>query len=137
MTKISKYQTLDENVLVGGNVILKYSTLPSNVPEERIKDLLKRGLIKKITLKEAKTLDTENQETKRILDEAKKEKLKPDKNKKRRLNRVGRWNINPRTLVGKTLDQLNIMIAERDPKVGRYETIPEAVGQLTKDFRGD
>ena len=137
MTKKQKYQTLREHLLIGADVIPKYTTLPDTIPEEAIKDLLDRGLIRKISVKEATNLDEENAEKARLLQEAKKAKLNPDKDKTKKLARVGRWNINPRTLVGKNLDQLNIMIAERDTKAPRFETLEEAAAFLTKDFRGE
>lgn len=50
------------------------------------------------------------------------------------------WSLDPRMLEGKTIEQLNVMILERDPHAfgdeGPYETVEEAVAHLTRDVSG-
>lgn len=139
MAKAKKrYQNLKEAVLFEATVVLPYKPIPQDAPDEVVKDLLSRGLIKEISAKEASLLEEEVTEQAKSSEEAKKAKLENARKKKgTKLKRVGRWNINPRTLVGKTLDQLNIMIAERDTKAPRFETIEEAAAFLSQDFRGE
>jgi hypothetical protein len=45
------------------------------------------------------------------------------------------WNLDPERLQGKTLEELNVMVKERDTGVPLFETIPEAVVFLSKDFK--
>lgn len=45
------------------------------------------------------------------------------------------WIMNPANLEGLDLNQLNIMVAERDPHVKPFDTVEEAKSQLTKDFK--
>lgn len=44
------------------------------------------------------------------------------------------WTVDPATLKGKDLKQLNAMIVERDPKQTPFDTVEEAVAQLSIDF---
>lgn len=53
-----------------------------------------------------------------------------------KLDPVKKWNINPASLVGKDIQQLNIMVLEREPTMTPFETIEEAAAQLTRDFKG-
>jgi hypothetical protein len=47
-----------------------------------------------------------------------------------------RWSIDPATLRGMTLEQLNVMVAERDEKgeIKAFTTIEEAIAFLSQDF---
>jgi len=53
-----------------------------------------------------------------------------------KLDTIGRWDVNPINLSGMQLQQLNIMVLERDPTMTPFETIEEAAAQLSKDFKG-
>lgn len=44
------------------------------------------------------------------------------------------WIVDPSGIRGLSLDQLNIMILERDPDVAPFEDELEAAGWLSKDF---
>lgn len=44
------------------------------------------------------------------------------------------WTVDPATLKGKDLKVLNAMIVERDPKQTPFETVEEAIAQLSLDF---
>ncbi len=48
--------------------------------------------------------------------------------------RESTFDVDPALLAGLPLDQLNVMIAERDPEIGACDTIEEAVSILSKDF---
>lgn len=45
------------------------------------------------------------------------------------------WIMDPANLESKDLDELNVMIAERDPEIEPFQTVEEAKAQLTKDFK--
>ena len=53
-----------------------------------------------------------------------------------KLDTVGRWDVDPINLTSMNLQQLNIMVLERDPTMTPFETIEEAAAQLFKDFKG-
>lgn len=44
------------------------------------------------------------------------------------------WTIDPSTLEGKDVDELNVMILERDPEQETMETVEEAVAFLSQDY---
>lgn len=46
------------------------------------------------------------------------------------------WNLDPEQLKGKSLDELNVMILERDDTIDPFDTLEEAVAQLSQDFNG-
>jgi len=46
------------------------------------------------------------------------------------------WDTAPHKLEGKSLEVLNLMVKERDPRVAPFETVEEAMAQLTKDYKG-
>lgn len=48
--------------------------------------------------------------------------------------RVSHWNLDPDGLRGKSLDDLNILVAERDPSVEPFTTVEEAIGWLSMDY---
>lgn len=48
----------------------------------------------------------------------------------------GKWNLDPTALAGKPLDELNVMILERDDTAAIFETVEEAVAHLSSDFHG-
>jgi hypothetical protein len=45
-----------------------------------------------------------------------------------------KWDVDPATLEGKTIEQLNVMVAERDPSIQAFPTAPEAAAFLCQDF---
>ena len=45
-----------------------------------------------------------------------------------------KWSLNPADLEGKDLDELNVMVLERDETVDPFETVEEAVAWLSQDF---
>lgn len=47
---------------------------------------------------------------------------------------ISKWSIDPASLTSKTLDELNVMILERDEKIEPFETPEEAVAFLSQDF---
>ncbi len=48
----------------------------------------------------------------------------------------GGWNFDPAALAGKSLDQLNAMIVERDAAQMGMATVEEATAFLSQDFKG-
>lgn len=48
--------------------------------------------------------------------------------------RESAFDVDPALLAGVPLEQLNVMIAERDPEIGLCDTVEEAVSILSKDF---
>jgi hypothetical protein len=48
----------------------------------------------------------------------------------------GLWNVDPSKVVGKSLEELNTMVLERDPSIAPLSTAGEALAQLSADFRG-
>lgn len=46
------------------------------------------------------------------------------------------WNVDPKKLKGKSLEGLNVMIAERDTQHPPAASIPEAIKILSSDFQG-
>lgn len=44
------------------------------------------------------------------------------------------WVFDPQSLAGKTLDQLNTLVKETDPKVEPFTTVEEAIAFLSQDF---
>lgn len=46
---------------------------------------------------------------------------------------TSKWVLDPALLEGKTIDELNVMIVERDPKVEPFATAEEAVAWLSQD----
>jgi len=59
-----------------------------------------------------------------------------DVSKPIKLDTVGRWDLDPIDLSGMSLQQLNIMVLERDPTMTPFETLEEVAAQLSKDFKG-
>lgn len=47
---------------------------------------------------------------------------------------IGKWNLDPATLSDKSIEQLNAMVLERDPKVKPFDTPEEAMAFLSSDF---
>lgn len=45
-----------------------------------------------------------------------------------------KWVLNPATLEGKSLDELNVMVAERDKSIDPLTSIENAVSLLSQDF---
>lgn len=45
-----------------------------------------------------------------------------------------RWDLDPATLRGKKIDELNVMVLERDPAVKPFDTEKEAIAQLSMGF---
>lgn len=48
---------------------------------------------------------------------------------------ISKWVLDPATLTGKKVEDLNVMILERDPTVKPFETVEEAVAFLSQDFQ--
>lgn len=47
---------------------------------------------------------------------------------------AGKWNLDPKAIKTKTLEELNIIVLERDPAVAPFADIGEARAWLTQDF---
>lgn len=45
-----------------------------------------------------------------------------------------KWTIDPETLVGKSVEELNVMVAEIDSSVAPFNTVGEATYYLSRDF---
>lgn len=45
-----------------------------------------------------------------------------------------KWNLDPRTLLDKSLDELRVMVAERDPTLEPPATVEAAIEQLCHEF---
>lgn len=52
-----------------------------------------------------------------------------------KLQAVGKWALDPKALKGKTLDQLNVMVKERDAQLKPFEKTEDAIERLSSDFR--
>ena len=50
-------------------------------------------------------------------------------------NASGKWNLDPATLEGKTLEQLNIQALEIDPSISPFADVAEAVAMMSMDFQ--
>lgn len=48
----------------------------------------------------------------------------------------GKWFHNPKELNGKDLKKLNLMVAAVDPTVEPFDTVEEAIAQLSEDWKG-
>lgn len=48
---------------------------------------------------------------------------------------LSKWNLDPATLHGKDLGQLNVMVLERDSTIAPFSTVQEAIVQLSRDWR--
>lgn len=48
--------------------------------------------------------------------------------------KTSKWNLDPHTLVSKSLTELNVMVAERDPEIEPFDTPGEASAYLSQDF---
>jgi len=46
----------------------------------------------------------------------------------------GKWDFDPATLSYKTIDELNIMVFERDDTVEPFDTVEEAIYHLSQNF---
>lgn len=46
------------------------------------------------------------------------------------------WTVDPANLEGKSLEELNVMVLDRDNSMEPFSTVEEAVAQLTADFQG-
>lgn len=47
---------------------------------------------------------------------------------------ASRWVLDPDALKGMTLDQLNVMVVERDESIEPFDTVEEAIEWLSQDF---
>lgn len=47
---------------------------------------------------------------------------------------AGKWNLDPKLLKGKTIEQLNAMVIERDGQAGIFDTVEEATAFLSADY---
>lgn len=66
------------------------------------------------------------------VDDGKGKRMQPAK----RESRASIWDSNPEKLLGKSVDDLNAMIAERDPAHEGFETSEEAAAWLSQDYGG-
>lgn len=48
---------------------------------------------------------------------------------------AGKWDMNPAQLQGKTIEQLNLLVLERDSTQKPFETAEEAIAHLSQDFK--
>lgn len=48
---------------------------------------------------------------------------------------AAKWDLDPETLRGLPLEQLNLMVRERDPNVAPFDNVDEAIAQLSVEFR--
>lgn len=48
---------------------------------------------------------------------------------------TSKWTIDPTSLEGRDLEQLNVMILERDPNQSPFATVEEAKAHLSQDYR--
>lgn len=58
-----------------------------------------------------------------------------DPEKPKSITPISPWILDPKTLEGKTLDQLNVMIKEIDPSEDLFEDAKEAISFLSQDFQ--
>ena len=105
-------------VMISGTCYQAGEMLPSDLPQDRLEDCLKRGLI---------------EECGNVI-VPKKVKSKPNPEWTKRLKPVSKWNLNPADLCGKTLKQLNIMILNIDRDAEPFSSMEEALAALTKDY---
>lgn len=68
------------------------------------------------------------------LDKGQKVKVEQGKPIDKHQKPVGLWNVDPAILESKSLEALNVMIAERDPKLEAFSNRDEAVKRLTSDY---
>ena len=52
-------------------------------------------------------------------------------------NPRGLWECDPDALKGLSIENLNVMVGERDESIGQFETVEEAIAQLSADFKGE
>jgi len=105
--------------MISGQIFKPGDPLPDNLPEDRLQDCLKRGLI--IEVKTGKAPP--------------KAKVQISKAWRASHQPVSKWALNPADLAGKTLKQLNIMILEKDQSMEPFDTLDQAVEALSKDFK--
>lgn len=89
--------------------------LPEDMEQNSLESAKKRGLVEEVT--------GEIQERDQPVD-------------RRALNRTvprGRWDLKPERLQNKSLEQLNVMVRERDASIEPFETREEAIAQLSLD----
>lgn len=60
--------------------------------------------------------------------------LEPEDKKK--IKQEGLWNLDPDMLQDRTLDQLNVMVQERQPGYKHFKTRKGAIKRLSSDYRG-
>lgn len=107
---------------VGGRIFREKTKIdPSIYDPETFKDYIKTGFV--VAYKEDVS---EEDETARLLDSVDDVHTSP--------RRTSKWNLDPMTLVHKSLSELNVMIAERDPSVEPFDTPGEASAYLSQDF---
>ena len=99
----------------GGKVYTPSDKFPKGLPKEELKMLKRKGCIASTTA-------------------PKKPKKKESKESK---TRVTKWNLDPKKLKDKSLEQLQVMIVERGGGGNIPESIEDCIAQLTKDFLPD
>jgi len=104
-------------ISVVGRIIVAGDPLPPNIPQAAIKDCLDRELIEEVGTAVIKKRKAPSAISVRGL-------LRP----------VSKWKIDPADLSGKSLKEVNIMILEKDPDAEPFDSLDDAVEQLSKDF---
>ena len=101
------------------------------LPKAAVADMLNNGFIEKVGSKDKLYLHDEGVENP---PGAKKDLGLSEDGKPKAVKVKPRWDMDPKALKRKSLDELNIMIADKDAKVEPFETRSEAIGFLTQDF---
>jgi hypothetical protein len=107
------------------------SIVPNDVIERFGKDEIKRLLKTGFLMRKGGEDDQEPEEELMVTHEGKVDEAPPAPPRA-----PGLWNIDPKKLKGKKLDDLNVMIAEKDASKPPCATIAEAIKQLSADFEG-
>ncbi|MEK7424591.1 MAG: hypothetical protein AAB131_12220 [Actinomycetota bacterium] len=94
---------------------------PNTFQGDRIDESMLDGL-----LKEGVVAFESNSPGKVVEEVAKKPAINPDGK--------GKWRVDPATLSGRTLEQLNVQLKEIDATVEPFDSIEEATAFLTQDF---
>jgi hypothetical protein len=112
----------------GTKVVIPSDVLGKWGPDE-IKRLIKSGFV----VRKGADDEAETDDGVMVTHEGKIEEAPPAPPKDKP---VGLWNVDPKKIKTKKLDELNVMIAERDPSRVPAKTVAEAIQQLSVDFEG-
>lgn len=100
----------------------------SEVSPESLKGWIDEGVVTAVDSRDDREAKDNDEE---LIEEA----LKPRKGK--RIKQPKKWNKDPKALTMRTLEELNVMVGEVDPNVEPFETIEEAIAQLSKNYEPD